>query len=568
MAEPAPRGESAPANTAPISAASPTNPTATSPNAASAPLASAAPASPSAASPAGASAGAIPTSGTTSTGTPSASVAPATPASPKTPAPDALDKPAPDASAGANPAATSPDAAPATPAAASPTTPAPALGAPAGAAAAPDANPANTPAPGPAPDELAPPLSAAGLPLARNWLAVIAFIWSGQAVSLITSYAAGYAVVWYVTESTGSALVLSALTICAMLPIGLVSPFGGVAADRHNRKLIMIAADGAVGVVSLIAGLLILAGDVSIPLLLIVCVARAVGQAFHGPAMMAAMPLLVPEKHLLRINTLDQLLASVAGIGAPAFGIFLYTTFGFSAVMFLDFAGAVVAVAGLMLAKIPTVIDAGAESQRTMANLRDGWRAVSANRGLVLLIGGVMLGMVTFGPLSALCPLMVLDHFGGDGYTASIAEAAFGVGMLAGSMILMAWGGGRRLAGLIAVAAVIVGATTAVCGLLPPSGFAAYAVLMAVMAVACAWFNGPLITLVQRNVPDEKMGRAMGLLTASMGLATPVGVALGGALAEITGVAAFFVIDGLACLALGSVMYLFKSVRALDVPKE
>ena len=548
MAESAPRGESAPANTAPISAASPTTPTATSPNAASAPLASAAPASPSAAAP-GAPSGAIPTSGTTSTGTPSASVAPATPASPKTPAPDALDKPAPDASAGANPAATSPDAAPATLASPSAASPA-------------------TPAPGPAPDEPAPLLSAAGLPLARNWLAVIAFIWSGQAVSLITSYAAGYAVVWYVTESTGSALVLSALTICAMLPIGLVSPFGGGAADRHNRKLIMIAADGAVGVVSLIAGLLILAGDVSIPLLLIVCVARAVGQAFHGPAMMAAMPLLVPEKHLLRINTLDQLLASVAGIGAPAFGIFLYTTFGFSAVMFLDFAGAVVAVAGLMLAKIPTVIDADAESQRTMANLRDGWRAVSANRGLVLLIGGVMLGMVTFGPLSALCPLMVLDHFGGDGYTASIAEAAFGVGMLAGSMILMAWGGGRRLAGLIAVAAVIVGATTAVCGLLPPSGFAAYAALMAVMAVACAWFNGPLITLVQRNVPDEKMGRAMGLLTASMGLATPVGVALGGALAEVTGVAAFFVIDGLACLALGSVMYLFKSVRALDVPKE
>lgn len=505
MTEPAPRGESAPANAAPISAASPATPAA--------------------------ALGAL---------------------------------------VGATPAATSPDATPATPAspsAASPTTPAsPAT--PAGAAAAPDANPANTPAPGPAPDEPAPLLSAAGLPLARNWLAVIAFIWSGQAVSLITSYAAGYAVVWYVTESTGSALVLSALTICAMLPIGLVSPFGGVAADRHNRKLIMIAADGAVGVVSLIAGLLILAGDVSIPLLLIVCVARAVGQAFHGPAMMAAMPLLVPEKHLLRINTLDQLLASVAGIGAPAFGIFLYTTFGFSAVMFLDFAGAVVAVAGLMLAKIPTVIDADAESQRTMANLRDGWRAVSANRGLVLLIGGVMLGMVTFGPLSALCPLMVLDHFGGDGYTASIAEAAFGVGMLAGSMILMAWGGGRRLAGLIAVAAVIVGATTAVCGLLPPSGFAAYAALMAVMAVACAWFNGPLITLVQRNVPDEKMGRAMGLLTASMGLATPVGVALGGALAEVTGVAAFFVIDGLACLALGSVMYLFKSVRALDVPKE
>lgn len=55
----------------------------------------------------------------------------------------------------------------------------------------------------------------------------------------------------------------------------------------------------------------------------------SIGQAFTASAMMAAMPLLVPEKHLLRINTLDQLLMSVASIGAPAFGIFLYTTIGF-----------------------------------------------------------------------------------------------------------------------------------------------------------------------------------------------------------------------------------------------
>ena len=165
-------------------------------------------------------------------------------------------------------------------------------------------------------------LSAAGLPLPKNWLAIIAFIWAGQAASMITSYAAGYAVVWYVTESTGSALMLAAMNIAVMLPVGLISPFGGIVADKHNRKLIMIAADGAVGVISLVAGVFILAGDVSIPLLLAVCIARAVGQAFHSPAMMAAMPMLVPDKHLLRINTLDQLLGSVASIGAPAFGMF------------------------------------------------------------------------------------------------------------------------------------------------------------------------------------------------------------------------------------------------------
>ena len=398
-------------------------------------------------------------------------------------------------------------------------------------------------------------LSAAGLPLPKNWLAIIAFIWAGQAASMITSYAAGYAVVWYVTESTGSALMLAAMNIAVMLPVGLISPFGGIVADKHN---------GAVGVISLVAGVFILAGDVSIPLLLAVCIARAVGQAFHSPAMMAAMPMLVPDKHLLRINTLDQLLGSVASIGAPAFGIFLYTTLGFSSVMFLDFAGACVAILGLALAKIPTVVDATAEGQHVLANLRDGWRAIAKTRGLVLLIGGVTVGMMIFGPLSAVFPLMTYQHFGGDGYAASIAEAAFGVGMLVGSGILIAWGGGKRLAGLIAVAAVIVGAATAACGFLPPDAFPAFIVLVAVMAVACAWFNGPTMTLTQRNVPDDKMGRAMGLLTAAMGLATPIGIAIGGVAAEAMGVAPFFIVDGLACLALGLALYLPKSVRALD----
>lgn len=406
--------------------------------------------------------------------------------------------------------------------------------------------------------------SAVGLPLPKNWLAIISFIWAGQAVSMITSYAAGYAVVWYVTESTGSALVLAVMNICVMLPIGLLSPFGGIVADKHNRKMIMIMADGAIGFISLIAGFIILAGDVSLVLLTLVCVARAVGQAFHSPAMMATMPMLVPDKHLLRINTLDQLLASIAGIGAPAFGIFLYTTMGFSSVMFLDFIGALFAIAGLALAKVPTVIDETATQQHVIANLRDGFRAVAATRGLLLLIIMVTIGMMIFGPLSAVFPLMTYEHFSGDGYMASLVEAAFGIGMLVGSGILMAWGGGKRLAGLIAVAAVIVGATTAACGLLPPTGFVAFVVLVAVMAMACAWFNGPTMTLTQRNVPDEKMGRAMGLLNAAMGLATPIGIAIGGVAAELMGVAAFFVVDGIACLVLGIVAYIPKPIRALD----
>ena len=75
------------------------------------------------------------------------------------------------------------------------------------------------------------PLSAAGQPLPKRWFAIICTIWAGQAVSMVTSYAAGYAAVWYVTETTGSALALAVASICAYLPQGLLSPFGGVLAE-------------------------------------------------------------------------------------------------------------------------------------------------------------------------------------------------------------------------------------------------------------------------------------------------------------------------------------------------
>ena len=140
-------------------------------------------------------------------------------------------------------------------------------------------------------------------PLPQNWLRVIVTIWLGQACSILTAYSSIYAGVWYVTETTDSALMLALASLCSMLPQGLLSPLGGVVADRFNRKYVLIAADAFVGTVALIMGVIILMGHVSVPLVLIMGALRSVGQAFHIPAMESTTPLLVPKKHLVRINT-------------------------------------------------------------------------------------------------------------------------------------------------------------------------------------------------------------------------------------------------------------------------
>ena len=91
-----------------------------------------------------------------------------------------------------------------------------------------------------------------------------------------------------------------------------------------------------------------------------------------------------------------------------------------------------------------------------------------------------------------------------------------------------------------------------------------FVVCIGVLAIACAWFNAPLMTLLQKGVPEEKLGRVMGLFTAMNGLAIPAGTAVGGTIAEVTGTPLFFVIDGAFLLLLATVLALSKSVRALD----
>lgn len=408
------------------------------------------------------------------------------------------------------------------------------------------------------------PLNTAGQPLPKRWLAAIAAIFIGQAFSLVTSYAAGWAIIWHVTETTGSALMLAAASVCACLPQGLISPFGGVVADRCNRKTTMVIADLGIGLFSLAVGAAVLFGEPTFPLLMVLVVARSIGQAFHGPAMMASLPLLVPERHLLRINSLSQTLMSLAAIGSPALGILLYTAFGLHAAMFLDFGGALLAVLGLSLAKIPSANDEAAQSQHVLANLRDGWHAIVENRGLTILIAVLIGGGMVMAPWGTVFPLMTYDHFGGSGFDAALVEALWGGGMLAGSIILMAWGGDTKLVRLIAFSIVGAGTLTSICGLLPSSQFALFATMTGLSAIICAWFNGPFMTIIQRTVAPEKLGRVMGFVTAAAGLLSPLGVAAGGVLAETIGVASFFVVTGICFVLLGAAVYLPESVRAFD----
>ena len=400
--------------------------------------------------------------------------------------------------------------------------------------------------------------------LSHNWKRIIVTIWIGQAFSILTAYSSMYAGVWYVTETTDSAFMLAVASLCSMLPQGLLSPIGGVIADRFNRKYVLMAADAFVGAMALIMGMIIMMGHVSVELVLIMTALRSVGQAIQIPAMESTMPMLVPKRHLVRINTLNQSLWSLALIVGPVFGIFLYTVIGFLVLLFLNALGCAAAVLTIATAKIPDFHDTSDEARHPIKSLKAGFATLNADRGLLVMAGIVMVVISMYAGINSLFPLMTYDQFNGDGYMASTVEAAYGVTSLVGMGILFVWGGGHRLLRLVALSGFGAGVILVLTGLLTPDMFVFFVILTGISGVVEAFFNGPLLAVFQKRVPPEKMGRVMGLFTTVTALSSPIGLALAGTCAEFTGVANWFVIAGVVVSIGGILLGTLPILRKLD----
>jgi DHA3 family macrolide efflux protein-like MFS transporter len=407
-------------------------------------------------------------------------------------------------------------------------------------------------------------LTVTGSPVPPNWKRIIVLVWSGQAVSFVTSGAAGYALVWYLTVTTGSATVLALGTIAFFIPNALLGPFAGAIVDRHNRKHIMIAADLGVAAVTVLMALAIMAGLTSVPFVLVMIGLRSVGTTFHQPAMQAAMPLLVPERHLVRIGTLDQGLVGLANIAAPALGIVCYNTMGLQAPLFADAIGALVACGALLLVVIPDVHLGKSERTGVLNEMAAGLRAIRDCRGLTTFFVLSTVCTIAYMPMSAFFPLLTLQHFHGDGFAAAIVEGVFCFGFVIGSVILGVWGGGTRLVALVMLSVGACGAVVVAIGLLPPSGYWWFVVLSGLMAVVGAFYSSPMVALIQKNIEPQTLGRVMAVFGTLMSFSAPIGLVVGGPLADAIGVAPLFIGSGAVMVAVVVVALFFPVIHSLD----
>ena len=131
-------------------------------------------------------------------------------------------------------------------------------------------------------------------------------LWSAQTLSLVGSGAVQFALIWWLTAQTGSATVLATATLVGLLPQVVLGPVIGALIDRWNRKQVMLFADALVAAAALVLAALFVSGVARTEHVLALLFVRALGSAFHAPAMMASTSLMVPERLLTKIQGLNQ----------------------------------------------------------------------------------------------------------------------------------------------------------------------------------------------------------------------------------------------------------------------
>jgi DHA3 family macrolide efflux protein-like MFS transporter len=399
----------------------------------------------------------------------------------------------------------------------------------------------------------------------QNWKRSFFTIWAGQAVSLISSAVLQMAIIWYLTDTTGSAMVLSMATMVGFLPQAILGTMIGVLVDRWNRKLVMIGADLFIAVAGVVLAVVALTIDLPMWVVMIVLFIRSIGTAFHTPALNAVTPLLVPEDQLTKCAGYSQSIQSVSYILSPAIGAFLYATWDLTAIIAMDVLGAIIACITVVMVTIPKQKTQG-ESVKSnfFEEAKEGYRTIQESKGLFALLWIGALYMFVFMPINALFPLMSMSYFGGTATHASIVEIVFAAGMLVGGLLLGVWGGFKNRALSIIFSIALMGVALFISGLLPINGFLIFAICSVLMGFSSPFYSGVQIALIQEKIQPEYLGRVFGLLGSIMSFAMPIGLIVSGIFADRIGINTWFMLSGVCVIGIALLCVTLPSIRNLE----
>ncbi|WP_091227327.1 MFS transporter [Fontibacillus panacisegetis] len=365
-----------------------------------------------------------------------------------------------------------------------------------------------------------------------NWKRNIILFLSSQSLSLFGSSLVQYAMMWHITLTTESGIMMTLYIICGFIPTFILSPIAGVWADRYNRKILIMLSDGMIAIATLILAIVFLMGYDSIWLLFVMAAVRAMGTGVQTPAVGAILPQIVPKDKLTKINGINGSLQAIIMFVSPIVSAALLTMASIESIFFIDVITAALAIGTLLVFFHIPLHEKANEKQTTsyFHDMKQGILYIKDHRFLKKFFLFFSVFFVLMAPAAFLTPLQVSRSFGDDVWRLTAIEIAFSIGMMAGGGIIAVWGGFQNKVHTMMFSALMMGACTVALGIVPV--FWIYLIFMAVFGVAMPIFNTPTNVLVQEKVDENFMGRVfgvMGMISTSM---MPIGMLIFGPIAD------------------------------------
>ncbi|HET7727985.1 MAG TPA: MFS transporter [Candidatus Limnocylindrales bacterium] len=353
----------------------------------------------------------------------------------------------------------------------------------------------------------------------------------GYLLSVTGTWMQSVAQGWLVLILTGSPFMLGVAAAARSLPVLLLSLVGGIAADRFDKRAILVVANGAAMAASIVLAILTLNGSVDITSVLLLTLILGTTNAFEMPARQAFVVELTGPAHLPNAIALNSLMFNVARVVGPGLAGLIVAAFGPGVAFAVNAASFVPVLVSLLIIRPASRVARsrirGAMAE-TVAYLR---REPRVSLVLLLLAASTILASGHF----YLGPALARD-LGQGAEGLGLLMSATGVGaILAGLLVAAGTGGGRRRGATLPVAGIVLG--TAEIGVGLSGSFALTVLLFGVIGWAMVGYNVRSNTALQTIVPNELRGRVMSLYTFVLLGLMPVGSLLLGAIADVVGAA-------------------------------
>jgi DHA3 family macrolide efflux protein-like MFS transporter len=395
-----------------------------------------------------------------------------------------------------------------------------------------------------------------------HWKPLFFTIWSGQAFSLFGSRLVDFALVWYMTTATGSAVVLTTASIVSMLPM-ILAPIFGSLVDRWKRRYVMIVADGLIAAFTLLIAVLFWSGGIQIWHMYVLLFVRSVAGTVQAMAMMASTSLMVPEENLSRVAGMNQSLNGAMSIAAPPLGALLMSILPIYSILFIDVATACIAILPLVFIRIPeirlrTEYSPGKDQTEKPNMLKDilqGFQYLLSSKGLFTLLLLVLLLNFLAAPIPILLPLLVTKHFTGGALQLGWLEGASGIGIIVGGLVLSAWGGFKKRVFTILSGAVLFGLSIFFLGAAPAQALWLGVSASFFVGFSGAFTDGPFMAILQTKVAPEIQGRVFSVVISIAKLATPLALLISGQLEGRLGVRFWYLAAGVVIVLVNLVSF-------------